>query len=201
MDRLHVVIAVAGAVALGACDDRPTASPPTPTASRVNAVVATKKKAEAPEDFCDVFHANATDAVIFTYPELSAEDDVPAPAKGWSWVNIWATWCEPCIEEMPRLAQWKAELAENGLGDVVFVSADDSEEVVAKFRAQHPDAPDSVRLSTPDALQPWVNELGLAGSPSLPIHIFVDGDSKARCIRMGGVTDQDRDAVERVLGS
>lgn len=28
-------------------------------------------------------------------------------------VNIWTTWCNPCLNEMPALAQWEKELPEN----------------------------------------------------------------------------------------
>jgi thiol-disulfide isomerase/thioredoxin len=38
-------------------------------------------------------------------------------------VNFWATWCEPCREEMPDLIAAARELSPQGL-DVVLVSAD-----------------------------------------------------------------------------
>ncbi|WP_421708103.1 TlpA disulfide reductase family protein [Algihabitans sp.] len=38
-------------------------------------------------------------------------------------VNFWATWCAPCIHEMPSLDQLQADLAEEGL-QVVAISVD-----------------------------------------------------------------------------
>jgi thiol-disulfide isomerase/thioredoxin len=38
-------------------------------------------------------------------------------------VNFWATWCEPCRQEMPDLVEAARETAREGL-DVVLVSAD-----------------------------------------------------------------------------
>jgi thiol-disulfide isomerase/thioredoxin len=197
MDRLHLVIAAALLFGM-ACDDKPKKDDtPATTPSRVNAVVAKKQAAEAPADFCDVYHADASAAAKFEYPELTA--DPPASGAGWRWVNVWATWCKPCVEEMPRLATWETALKGDGLGGIVFLSADDSDEIVTKFRAEHSEVPESVRMTSADALQPWLNGLGLQGSPSLPVHIFVDGSGAARCVRMGGVTDNDRGAVERVI--
>ena len=39
-------------------------------------------------------------------------------------VNFWATWCRPCLEEIPALMQLEAILKEEGF-DVVAVSLDD----------------------------------------------------------------------------
>jgi thiol-disulfide isomerase/thioredoxin len=33
-------------------------------------------------------------------------------------VNFWATWCPPCVEEMPELSELHRELAPKGLGMV-----------------------------------------------------------------------------------
>lgn len=39
-------------------------------------------------------------------------------------VNFWATWCPPCVAEMPALAKLKKNYARRGLA-LVLVSADD----------------------------------------------------------------------------
>ena len=39
-------------------------------------------------------------------------------------VNLWATWCEPCREEMPALAQLAKELKKQDV-QFIFVSADE----------------------------------------------------------------------------
>jgi len=38
-------------------------------------------------------------------------------------VNFWATWCAPCVREMPALDRLAAKLKESGL-DVIAVSED-----------------------------------------------------------------------------
>ena len=40
-------------------------------------------------------------------------------------VNFWATWCRPCLEEIPALMELEAELGERGF-ELVAVSLDDA---------------------------------------------------------------------------
>lgn len=47
-------------------------------------------------------------------------------------VNLWATWCAPCVEEFPELVKLQNEHDENL--DVVFISLDFPEEVFTKIR-------------------------------------------------------------------
>jgi thiol-disulfide isomerase/thioredoxin len=49
-------------------------------------------------------------------------------------LNIWATWCGPCVEEMPSIARLAADprLRDKGI-EFVCVSIDESTEVVRRF--------------------------------------------------------------------
>ena len=42
-------------------------------------------------------------------------------------VNLWATWCSPCIEEMPYLAELQEKYKDRL--DIIFISADMEEDV------------------------------------------------------------------------
>ncbi len=51
-------------------------------------------------------------------------------------LNVWATWCAPCVEEMPTLDRLQAELGSDGL-EVVALSIDRAgPSVVTKFYNQ-----------------------------------------------------------------
>jgi thiol-disulfide isomerase/thioredoxin len=52
-------------------------------------------------------------------------------------VNFWATWCEPCREEMPSLERLKERLAGKGF-DVLAVNVGESPERVARFTREVP---------------------------------------------------------------
>jgi peroxiredoxin len=50
-------------------------------------------------------------------------------------IDFWATWCAPCVREMPNVEKAYTELAADGFV-VVGVSLDDSAETVKRFRDQ-----------------------------------------------------------------
>ncbi len=51
-------------------------------------------------------------------------------------LNFWATWCPPCVEEMPSLERLHRALSDDGLA-VVTVSVDEDEAVLRRFVEQH----------------------------------------------------------------
>ena len=50
-------------------------------------------------------------------------------------LNFWATWCPPCIEEMPSLQKLQEALGEKGL-NVLAISVDESLQDVEEFREE-----------------------------------------------------------------
>jgi len=50
-------------------------------------------------------------------------------------LNFWATWCPPCVAEMPSLERLHRALGPEGLA-VVTVSTDEDEEVLREFVAE-----------------------------------------------------------------
>ena len=48
-------------------------------------------------------------------------------------VNFWATYCNPCIDELPKLAEWSETMSENVqlVGIVTDIGSEDSEEYAA----------------------------------------------------------------------
>ncbi|HEV2729346.1 MAG TPA: TlpA disulfide reductase family protein, partial [Terriglobales bacterium] len=51
-------------------------------------------------------------------------------------LNFWATWCAPCVEEMPSLVQMQQKLKSKGV-DVLAVSVDVDEGAYRKFLKDH----------------------------------------------------------------
>ena len=51
-------------------------------------------------------------------------------------INFWASWCPPCVEEMPSLEKLHQTLREKGL-DVVAVSVDDDRDIIERFKKEH----------------------------------------------------------------
>lgn len=57
--------------------------------------------------------------------------------SGPSLINFWATWCAPCIQELPDLGQAAESL--NGDVSVILVNVGESEEQIERFFANNPD--------------------------------------------------------------
>lgn len=193
MDRLSVVIAVA--LGLTGCDDGTAASAPPP--GRVVAVAA-EDEGDAVEELCDVAPDGAG-APRLTYPALAEGHQAPA-VGGRRWVNVWATWCQPCVEEMPLLSRWRDQLRADGVDvELVFVSADQDDATIGAFREEHAGMPESLRVADPGGVAAWAESIGLAGGASLPIHVLTDDEGRVVCARAGAVTEGDYEAVRAVL--
>jgi peroxiredoxin len=52
-------------------------------------------------------------------------------------LNFWASWCEPCLAEMPRLSAWQGAYGATGL-QVIGISMDDEAAPVRRLLAKHP---------------------------------------------------------------
>ncbi len=154
--------------------------------SRVDAVAAEPLKKIDLNAFCDV-RATDAEATEFAYPP--GVNVAASRAGQWSWVNVWATWCAPCIKEMPMMLEWKQKLATKTQPvHMQFLSVDESPDDITAFKKTHPWLPQSARTQSSSDLGPWLKSLGLGENVSIPVHIFVDPHNKVRCVRAGGIS-------------
>jgi len=184
------------ALASVGCDDGAAADQKPPeTRSRVDVVQAGKPKIDI-AGFCDVNPAEGQGKKL-VLPELRS-GTAPAGNGGWQWVNVWATWCKPCVEELPMLRGLKGKFDADHLPlSLVFLSVDAGEEEVGAFEAKHGKIEGGLQIKDANALPAWLASVGLDESTALPIHFFVDETNTIRCVRMGAVNE---DAYETVKG-
>ncbi len=165
-------------------------APKTPPAGRVDAPVAPVKRVADPEAFCDSRGGQA-----YVWPEVDG-GAAPAAAAGWTWVNVWATWCKPCLSEMPMIQEWAKRLAAAQPGfEQRFLSVDNKPTDLSSFMVLHPEFPKSPRLADVTKLSPWLESIGLDASATLPLHLFLKPDQTIACVRNGAVGENDYDAI------
>lgn len=182
------MIGLVGLLACSGGNSAPSAPPP----SRVDAVLAVPKAVNL-VGFCD-----AEPKVRFTWPDLA--DAAPPGATGWTWVNAWATWCKPCVAEMPMLDRWVEKFRADGL-DVTLrlLSVDAGQAEVDAFVAAHPEARGTARVKSVDLVAPWVSAVGMEANSALPMHLWVDPAGTVACARTGALGPHDDDRVRALI--
>lgn len=192
--RFRVPFLAATGLALVACGGGAQKQQSAP--SRVEAI-ASEGESRLTQSFCDT-HPESAKAPPFTLPPLDGASMPDDP--GWTWVSFWATWCAPCIAEMPMMKQWEQRLGQEGLPVVIrFVSVDSSQEDITRFKASHANAPETLRLLKQESLAAWLPSMGLDPAGSIPLHLFVDEQNRVRCARQGAISASDYGAVKAVL--
>ena len=182
---------------LPGCGDSEPSAPP-PSRSRVDAVLAPAGDNVKLDAFCEVQGRGAT-APSLSWPELDGA--APAASGGWAWVSLWATWCQPCLAELPMMKRWEERLQGEGHALAMqHISVDASAADLDSFRAGHPDAPAGPRVSDQASVEPWLASLGLDAGAAIPIHLFVDPQQHIRCVRVGAVSEADYPTVKHILG-
>jgi thiol-disulfide isomerase/thioredoxin len=191
-----VLVILLGA-ALAACGSKGD-TPAAPLPSRTDGAKVAVAQVATADGFCDV-HAADDKAAAFRWPELAPGSKPPAAPTTWRWVNVWATWCEPCIEEMPRLAAWRDKLVAAGKPiELSFLSVDDDDADVEAFRKAHPGMPPSIRVAGSEQRAAWLKTFGLSDG-AIPIHLLVSPANRLRCARAGGIREKDYSVIEKLL--
>lgn len=121
-------------------------------------------------------------------PDFSARDinDKIRNIKEWRGkvvlLNFWATWCGPCIKEIPELIQLQKTYGAHGL-QVVGMAVDDKQ-AVSQFAAQHGmnypiliGGSDAAELS-----KRYGNKLGV-----LPFSAFINREGVIKLITQGAI--------------
>jgi len=106
-------------------------------------------------------------------------------------VNYWATWCEPCRDEMPEFSELQTRYAARGV-QFVGIAADSAEKVVLFSRVMPLSYP--MLAGGDDAIKPTA---AFGNAPlAVPFTLVLDRAGKLRAAVLGRVDPQ---ALERLL--
>jgi peroxiredoxin len=109
-------------------------------------------------------------------------------------LNFWATWCAPCLVEMPRFAEWHSKYRADGLA-VIGVSMDDdyapAAAVVRKLQLNYPVVMGDEHLG-----------LQYGGILGLPVTYLIDRQGVIRARYQGGShVEAIETAIRKLLNS
>jgi thiol-disulfide isomerase/thioredoxin len=125
---------------------------------------------------------------------------VRAPGARAVLVNVWASWCEPCREEMPELLRFYRDNRDRGLR-LVLISADDEQErgtVERLLAAAAFDGPAFIKRGDDMA---FIDALDRRWSGELPSTFVFDGRGAKRRFWPGTITYRELErSVNALLG-
>lgn len=107
-------------------------------------------------------------------------------------LNFWATWCPPCVEEVPSLVEMQRRLKDKGV-TVLAVSVDEDENAYKDFLKAH-----GVNLLT--VRDPTKKTTALYGTLKFPETYVIDRDGVVRRKFIGAV-DWTEPEVTQFLGT
>jgi cytochrome c biogenesis protein CcmG/thiol:disulfide interchange protein DsbE len=85
-------------------------------------------------------------------------------------LNFWATWCAPCLDEIPAFARWQQRYGPDGL-QVIGISMDDDAKPVQRFLQKSP-------LAYPVVIGDTALAKLYGGVLGLPLTYLIDADGK-----------------------
>lgn len=108
--------------------------------------------------------------------------EIRRPGARATLVNVWATWCAPCVKEMPELLELERAYRDQGLR-VMLVSADFDSAAPAAFLGKRGVTFDTWFKTGGD--QEFIDTLEPRWSGALPVTIVYDAAGRARAFWEG----------------
>jgi thiol-disulfide isomerase/thioredoxin len=159
----------------------------------------------APEVWCDLdVPAGASLWPLPAYEEMHSPAHPTATPRRPPWVVVWASWCEPCRAELPRMEAALDEAHRRGIElDVILLSIDDDVGKLANFVRDGPAFMQRVRIlraTSADSFDAWAKRFALeSSSVSLPIHLLANSDGAVTCMHTGALKADDVEVPGKLL--
>ncbi|MBL7922794.1 MAG: TlpA family protein disulfide reductase [Bacteroidia bacterium] len=131
--------------------------------------------------------ADAQMVKVFKFDELTkrryhAHDSIVV-------INIWATWCKPCVEELPGFLKLEQEF-ENKRVRFVYLSIDFKRELETKllpFLRKNQISSEVILLDEPD-YNSWIDKIDPSWQGSIPATLITDAKAGKQLFHEGELT-------------
>jgi peroxiredoxin len=114
----------------------------------------------------------------------------------WMLLNYWATWCSPCVEEIPRLIEFQNQL--NGQKfQLLGLAIDDLSEVrhfLDRFAVNYP-----ILITGEEGIQVSYSQGNMTGV--LPYTVLINPEGRVVYTHAGAMAQADLDEVVRMVSS
>jgi thiol-disulfide isomerase/thioredoxin len=128
----------------------------------------------------------------FTLTSVESQQVTLSDLKGQGvLVNFWATWCPPCLDEMPLLEQYSQKYP--GSLVVLGINYQEQDELVEKFRQEN-------SISFPLLLDPSGKVADLYYVHNFPMSFFIDSEGTIRAQHLGVLTEDQLVRYLKLIG-
>lgn len=191
-----LALALAAAACLLGCDEKPSGPAPSRFASVKKNIQASAAK------FCEkTYPPSGEGSRPFVAAALRPFGPSAPKAAGWRWVNVWATWCKPCVEEMGVLTRWRDAISREGLPlTVELLSIDEAASQPALEEWKSKNLPGAISwIRSEEDFGTFLDGLGVDRNSAIPIHVLVDPAGKVRCVRVGAIHEANYGSVRDLI--
>ena len=106
-------------------------------------------------------------------------------------LNFWATWCEPCLAEMPTFVEWQKQYGSENF-QVIGISMDDATpDVIATVSR--------LKLNYPVVMGDEYLGAAYGGVLGLPVTFLIDRDGKIQARYQGASLTQINSDIQKLL--
>lgn len=102
-------------------------------------------------------------------------------------INFWATWCRPCVKELPYFERIHKKYR-NQKVKVILIAVEDTEQKIKKF-IEKKKIQASVFLLDETKSDVWIPKVDKNWDGAIPVTLFINGKSGQRVFHQGDMTE------------